>query len=832
MKSYKFYNKKLIYLAAFLIPVIIMSFVFIIKGIVPFGNTALLNNDMLFQYTPFYAELSDRLKSGSSLLYSFNRGMGIDYISEGAYYFFSPLNILLVFFTNKTMPLAMSLLLMLKCGFAGLNMSIYLNNHFDLKHKRPTSQAAMLVAFSCCYALSSYMVNYYINIIWMDCLAIFPLIILSLEQLYKKEKPFLYSIYLCIAILSNFYIGYMICIFCIFYFLYLTITNYENGCIKKSLLCIARFLVYSLAAGAICAFVLIPTYFSLTATDAGGMKFYDNIETYYPVFVTFFRQMMSANPTYYHHPYLYCTDLVFLFLPIYFFNKNISLRERISKFVLYFIMIISFQINILDFIWNGFHLVNCFAGRQSFIFIFLVITMCTEVFLDKSYKNNKIVLISYIITICIFGVINQYFDFTSTYKCVIKNLIIVSIYLAILLTMTNKKYLPHILISVIFCEIAISAYERIDAGVAYKDYLSEINKTESAINKINDSGFYRIKNLSSKYKNDGSLYNYNSIATYSSMANTNLSSFMYKTGYPICLNAYGNTGSEPVFNNIFCEKYIISKNANLGTFNQKLIEKTDSSYIYLNPDALSIGFEVSDSIMESDVFYGSNPFERINSFAKSIAGCGEIYNIALPAENGRLTVESGNYLYLYSKHQLSESSFISSGLTEELYSDNNQSSTFLRNADEDNYVYYVSSSPNGGYITLPDNINPKDITAYTLNIDNYKILMDTLKSCQISISEFNDSVIKGSINCSHDGIIMTSIPYSEGWKVYVDKKEVKTFDIENALLAFKIETGEHTIKFSYIPKGFVTGCVISAIALCFLIISILYYGYNKKNLKR
>lgn len=832
MTTNKFYSKHLstlLYLFAFFIPLIIFTFVLALKSITPFGNSTLLQGDMLGQYAPFYTELSERLQNGKSLLFSWNGGMGIDYISQGAYYLFSPLNILLIFFTNKTIPMAISLLLILKCGFAGLNMFIYLKNHFLLDNNISKYYGALFITFSSCYALCSYMTNYYTNIIWIDCFVMFPLIILSLERLVNGEKPFLYSIYLFIAIISNFYVGYMICIFCVLYFSYLMFINHHKNIFKD----ILRFLLYSLIAGALCAFILIPTIFSLASTDSARLNFYDSINTYYPISITFFRQMMSANPTYWHHPYLYCTTLVFLLIPSYFFDRKISLKERIGKAILYLIMILSFQINILDFIWNGFHHVNCFAGRQSFIFIFLVIIMCTEAMIYHSYNNKKLIIFSYIITLCLFLYINSYFDFSSTYKCVVKNIFILSIYLIIFKILSGKNMLSKILMITIITELFVGTFEKISTGIELHEYNAEISKTESALKLIDVDGFYRIKNCDTIFKNEGALCNYNTISTYSSMANINLSDFLYKIGFPVSLNAFGNTVQEPVFSNIFCEKYILSPYDYLKSDSLNLIDSTDSLYVYQNTDYLQLAFEVPNSINNFNTSDIKNPFEIINSFANCVSECGPIYEkadiITDKYKNLVLSTDRGTELFLYSKQIFSNSKFISASIQETLYKDNKSGIILLRKGYSDNYIYYVASSPYGGHIILPNDTNPEDITAYTLNKSNYKMLMSDLSKNQLCIDKFDDGYVYGHINASYNGTIITSIPYNEGWSVKIDGKKVRTFDIENALLSFHINEGKHTIEFSYLPKGLIAGALISIIALLILIINIVQHFYKYRN---
>ena len=61
-------------LLTFFVSSIIISTIYIMTDIAPFGNNSMLDVDFYHQYGPLLNELADRLKSGESLLYSFNTG--------------------------------------------------------------------------------------------------------------------------------------------------------------------------------------------------------------------------------------------------------------------------------------------------------------------------------------------------------------------------------------------------------------------------------------------------------------------------------------------------------------------------------------------------------------------------------------------------------------------------------------------------------------------------------------------------------------------------------------------------------------------------------------
>ena len=82
----KLYDKKYLY-PSFLLPIVIMSIVYICLGIFPYGDRSILILDMNAQYVYFFEQLRDILTSSDeSLLYSFERALGGEFLGIYAYY--------------------------------------------------------------------------------------------------------------------------------------------------------------------------------------------------------------------------------------------------------------------------------------------------------------------------------------------------------------------------------------------------------------------------------------------------------------------------------------------------------------------------------------------------------------------------------------------------------------------------------------------------------------------------------------------------------------------------------------------------------------------------
>ena len=67
---------------AFAIPVALMLCLMLVSGCTPFGTSSMLYSDMYHQYYPFFKAFRRALLSGDSLLYSWNVGLGMDYLGK------------------------------------------------------------------------------------------------------------------------------------------------------------------------------------------------------------------------------------------------------------------------------------------------------------------------------------------------------------------------------------------------------------------------------------------------------------------------------------------------------------------------------------------------------------------------------------------------------------------------------------------------------------------------------------------------------------------------------------------------------------------------------
>ena len=117
-------------------PLFISAIICIGNGVYPFGENCLLHVDMYHQYCPFFTEFLRKLREGKSLMYSWNIGLGSDFVSVFASYLASPLNWLLIFCPKGHVIEFMSILMIGKISLAGAACYWYLQEHFSLREEK------------------------------------------------------------------------------------------------------------------------------------------------------------------------------------------------------------------------------------------------------------------------------------------------------------------------------------------------------------------------------------------------------------------------------------------------------------------------------------------------------------------------------------------------------------------------------------------------------------------------------------------------------------------------------------------------------------------------
>ena len=218
------------YLAAFAIPFCVLLGAFAMRGIYPFGDVSVMLYDMPVQYAEYFGWLIQVLHGQGNLLYSNAAGPGGGMFSLFTYYLSSPFNLIAFFFTPETVPQLFSVLYLVKIPACAVGCLVLLRGRLlaaDAESWReartaaagaPAGRQALLVLLACAYALTSYVLGYASNIMWLDGVIMAPLAALGAYRLVQRRAcGGLFAACAC-AIVFNWYTGYMVCLLCVLWF--------------------------------------------------------------------------------------------------------------------------------------------------------------------------------------------------------------------------------------------------------------------------------------------------------------------------------------------------------------------------------------------------------------------------------------------------------------------------------------------------------------------------------------------------------------------------------------------------------------------------------------
>lgn len=811
----------------FIVPMVILGGIFIGKEIIPWGDNMYLRSDCYHQYAPFYKELYRKLTEGGSFQFSWNIGMGVNFTAIYAYYLASPVNLLLGLLPDGILLHAMDFLIVFKTALAGLTCAYYLSRHFNTK-------SAAVGAVSVFYALSSYMAAFSWNIMWLDCIILLPLIVLGLEKLVNEGKYKLYTISLGIAIFSNYYIAIMICIFLVIYFFYLIFTRKSTHKMTYYIKKILAFGFFSLLAGGLGAIMFIPEMYALGYTVSGDFTFPELWTNYFSILDMLSRSLIDVPVSIFsaHDPNLYCTVAVFIMVPVYCMCSKVPLKQRIGKMVLIAIFLISFNTNIPNYIWHGFHFPNSLPARESFIYIFLLVTICYEAIIHLKDMTKKQVYGAFAGAVGVVLLIEKlYVSEEYSFEIIYISLCFLAFYMFLIAAYKNKNirnnFLVYLLFVVCIAEATINSdHEESYKTTSYSAYIEDNEGIEMLVDSVakNDDGFYRIEKLERKTKNDAAWNDYHGVSIFSSMTNGHFTDYLGSLGFEKSTNAYSYYGFTPFSSALLNVKYVISNNfmADSDWYTLYDYDEASSRYIYRVNYALPLGFMLPESFNDDFTMIGNNPFAIQNSFAASATGYQDMFSYIPASSTGTtcsFTLEEDSDVYVYVTTYVDQISFIASspdGIT--VASD---SFSGLNHRQ----ICHFGELPAGTVVTVntsDTSASSLQLYAYSFNKDTFDSVYNSLYSQGLDVLEYDDTYIKGEITASTDGLMYLSIVYDEGWSAYVDGKKVEITSIQDALLAVPVTAGTHTIELKYHTYGLFKGAALTILSIIILVLIIVF----------
>ena len=380
------------YASALAIPFGILLATFALLGIYPFGDVSVMVHDMPVQYADYFGWLIQVMHGEGNLLYSNAAGLGGGMFSLFTYYLSSPFNLLAWFYTPETVPQLLSWLTLLKIPACAAACLGFLRGRFlapeaatwqearSLAATAPATSQGALVLLSCAYALSSYVLGYASNIMWLDGVIMAPCALLGVWRLVQRRA--------CAAgaIWFNWYTGYMVCLLCVLYFLYELARRTElRG--RRLRRCVRFAATMALAVGAGIA-VLLPTALSLLGgkgAHAGLASLACNTGLARNPLAVPDLFCIGTTPgitTQANRPAMVVSAFALVGAGTFFANKAIAVRDRVAGGVFAGFMLASLVLPTLTTIWAGFVAESSYTNRNGFAILLVLVMLAAESLLE------------------------------------------------------------------------------------------------------------------------------------------------------------------------------------------------------------------------------------------------------------------------------------------------------------------------------------------------------------------------------------------------------------------------------------------------------------------
>ena len=865
---------------AFAIPCVGMLIVMLICGYEPFGDSAILYSDNYHQYFPFFKAFREHLRSGGSLLWSWDVGLGMDYLGLISYYLASPLYLLSVIVPDAWVLEYYCLLLPIRLGLAGLFFAIFLKNTF---HKDDLSVAL----FSAFYAFCAWALGYQWNVMWLDTFALTPLVVLGTIRVLEQRKFILYTLTLFLAIYSNYYIGFFVCIFVALVCVCWEICRWKG---VRHLLCdIGLMLFFSVLAVGMTAVLELPALAALQNTQSSVNEFPTgfNINIGEDTWLGLLDAMGQVagnmggglDTTFKEGlPNVYCGVGTLALAILYLMAREVKLRDKLCAVAMLVFLMLSFIIRQLDYIWHGFHFTNMIPYRFSFLYSFVMLYMAYRAWtLRHSFKVWQVVTAGTIsAALLCFSV-----SLTEPVFLVYNGCMLVLYCWFMGYTIAEKKipedadeeereflqeihaerrtngalYLAIILCAELIMNLVNFGVRFPGTSVAFyprgKEYSASMIRYMHE--REEDTLFYRAETTHSQTLNDGALNGYHGISTFTSSANVKVTEFMRGLGYGAknTYNRYCYEEASPVSDLFLGIKYMIDRE---GRDRESSIYEHIHTYgsvsLLENAAYLPLGFlaerELGDMTFDYD-----NDFYFQNELFASATGLTQRVWHPMEADTLEIIGNDVNVSDQYGDGYITYSDAIT-----------NSSISYFYTADREGFFCVQLDCPKRNSVTILINdfvvmeedlsleqmlavgdVVPGDrvelrfdcedgedgsmtIGAAILDGETYWKGWEILSASTLELTEFSNTRVAGAIRCDRDGLLYTSIPQNGNWSAMVDGEEAEIILVGDVMAAVELTEGDHEVVFTYHNPAFALGWKISL--LSFMIFGALVYFTRKK----
>ena len=637
-------------LYSFLLALALYCFTSVICNKYPTGEYSFILSDLKAQYAPFLALNRARilsLGSGSehlisNLTYSFQLGLGKNFMGTFGYYMASPLNLIYLLFDPSQVDLVVILLVIIKLSISSGFMTLFLTTRTEKKTNWP-------VLLGIVYAFSLYAQAFAFQIMWLDGYMLLPLLLYFVEKFISRRRYAGIIVTLLVLFISNYYIAYMVGIFS---FLYLIVRMIELKTeVRKAAGIAVRYVLTAGFTGMCTAVLILPVGIdTIVNSDKTEASSNPDLVMYSPL--SLIKMFLMGDPGDFmdvlpaNYPFLFLSLMVTIAVLIFILSKVFSGREKVILILSLIGALLSTGFYYLDKAWQVFDDPNWFYHRHAFVFlpIFLVITLrvferLTEVPFKDIRNAGLIVSLGLVITYALGRYKNE--D-----KLFIYNLIFIIVYCVFAAGYGVKKWpdqfrdIPQILSPML---AILVGFELVFAGpmvssgiesfssfsgdareyIAGIEALEEFGEKAASINTELGAVRAETEHVSDYnplfYVNEGEqIYgDFRGMSFFNSNSNKRMHHFLKQLGYPVNYNYFAASYDQVIpSNDAFLSIGSIASRRNIAFYEKNGTDSQNTGlHFYKAGRTLPIAFAVPSSASSFDFYKLEKAVEDKNYFA-------------------------------------------------------------------------------------------------------------------------------------------------------------------------------------------------------------------------
>jgi len=804
-------------LLSFLIPCAALTMVFYLAGVYPFGESSLLfsANGEWFENV---AAVHKAILGEGSLFYGFDSSLGSDFYSRFASGACSPFLFITVFFKQSALREALTFVMCIKAGCAGLFTFLMLS---ALSKKQPM----LALPFAVAYGSGSLFALGFLAPQYTDCAVFLPLVGAGIAMLVGSGSLLVLYIGLVMFFMSCGTLWPCCIIFSVIALIWIRQQRARNIATMLSQMSLLL-LTTALAVGA----TMLLTIPALSGNMQAGraVTALSDIDTASPasLLAGFFPGSGIAEG----NAALICTGaLTVVMLPIYCLNKTYQAKERLVSLVTVAVIILSMLLPPLGWVMLGFSQPTGTVIASSFAASLLMCMAAARAVMRSDKLRVGTVIAAWLSSLAVY-LLAIIFGFGKTFaiESIIFTIVFMTIYAAIILISVSKRAVGTgfciLLTACIVCEAVFGGTLSIISmkkslplepyqTQAQSETLDTICENTIAANESGAGGFFRVRG-----ENTGSLNNIGEESTSSTKQSRLLLDVM---------GISGENGFTRFTDALFGVRYTIGQTEPGST--AAAIGTDGVNTVFFNPEALPLCFAASDDVLELTEF-SSDPFTAQNQLATAICGAQR----DLFCETGYIS--SGNGV-----------SFVETLEGVELTRSAEQGSvSFAVTVPCDGVLYMYMKCDTGFEETVSVNGSPvrtqpldsivslgtfrRGDTVYVdVTVHSERAVLGALSFAALDESLFGASMsqlaasgaqyikaegnkVSATVTLAEGQVLMTTIPWQQGWSCRLDRESgTEIACAAGSLVALELPVGTHNFELSYTPSDFTQSVIVSVI---------------------